>query len=359
MDINVICKLLQLGDSVVNCDVLHGGNINTSYKVTCASENGENDYLLQRINKNVFKNPVGVMSNIQKITEYINAKPKNMGFIALGYNTCADGKTFVVDENGDFWRARQFLDCVCFDNTDNLKVIEQAGIAFGEFQYLLDGFDASVLFESIPYFHNTVKRYGDLENALIFDSYNRKQECANEIEFILSNKALASKLVKGAMRGDIPMRVTHNDTKCNNVVFDKDTFEALSVIDLDTIMPGITAYDFGDGARSICCTSLEDEKDLNKVKFDLVKFDAFTKGFLHHLGSILSKNELYSLCDGVLIMTIELALRFLEDYLKGDFYFKTRYPKQNLYRARCQIALAKDIISKQKEIEEIVFKYSK
>ena len=358
MDINAICKLLQLDGEVINCEVLHGGNINTSHKITCKNGDVVHEYLLQRINKNVFKNPVGVMNNIALVADYVNAKKRSNGFVVLGFNKGVDGRSFLVDEKGDYWRARDYFDCICYNTTDNLQIIENAGKAFGEFQYLLDGFDADLLFESIPFFHNTVKRYIDFEAAVDADAFNRKSECQEEIDFIYQNKADACKLVKSARKGEIPLRVTHNDTKCNNVLFDLNTLEPLSVIDLDTIMPGLTAYDFGDGARSICCTSLEDEHDLSKVCFDLERFKAFTKGYLKNLGSIISKNEVDSLIDGVVSMTIELALRFLEDYLEGDVYFKTRYPKQNLYRTRCQIALCKDIISKKEEIKNIVYKYS-
>ena len=358
MEISAICKLLQFKGEFLSCEILQGGNINTTYKVTCDFHGVKIDYLLQRINKNVYKNPRGEMDNILKVTDYINSKPHDKGFSALKFNRCDDGVPYVIDENGDYWRAREFVDCLCFNITDNLFVVSEAGKAFGEFQYLLDGFPVEELFESIPNFHNTVKRYVDLEKAVLKDSFNRTTECEEEIKFLLSNKDTASLLVNAIEKGEIPIRVTHNDTKCNNVIFDKNTLKALAVIDLDTIMPGITAYDFGDGARSICCTSLEDEHDLTKVNFDLERFEAFTKGYLHHLSSIISKNELNSLVNGVIIMTIELASRFLEDYLNGDVYFKTHYPKQNLFRARCQIALAKDIISKSNEIQNIVLKYS-
>ena len=357
MEIYEICKQLQFEGELVRFEVIHGGNINTTYKVVLQTKQGEVNYLLQRINKNVFKNPAGVMDNIMRVTDYINSKPHTGDFSALRFRRTKTGEPFVIDDEGDYWRAREFVDCVCFDTTDNLTVIEGAGMAFGEFQYLLDGFPVDGLFESIPNFHNTVKRYETFENSVKLNLCGRNSECQSEIDFLLSYKNYASVLVNMAKSGEIPVRVTHNDTKCNNVIFDKKTLKALAVIDLDTIMPGLTAYDFGDGARSICCTSLEDEKNLNAVSFDLLRFEAFTKGYLTHLNSIISKKELLSLVDGVLVMTLELATRFLDDYLNGDTYFKTRYPKQNYYRAKCQIALCKDIIKKRSEIESIVKKY--
>ena len=359
MDIYSVCKALQFDGEVVKYEVLSGGNINTTYHVTCKNSNGEVDYLLQRINKNVFKKPEGIMGNIVNVTDYIANKSNNSNLKTLQFSKDVNGKAYVVDDNGDFWRAREFLDCVCFNTTDNLSVIEQAGIAFGEFQYLLDGYDASTLFESIPNFHNTVKRFENLEKAVSLDLAGRKSECASEIKFLIENKEKASILINLLNDGSLPLRVTHNDTKCNNVVFNKNTLKALAVIDLDTIMSGLTAYDFGDGARSICCTSLEDEADLSKVTFDLKRFEAFTKGYLSHLRATLTNNEIYSLIDGVFVMTIELASRFLEDYLNGDVYFKISYKNQNLLRARCQIALCKDIIAKSDKIKQIILKYTK
>ena len=357
MNIKSICKELQLG-ALYKYEALTSGNINVTYCVFTKDGSELNEYLLQRINKNVFKNPVAVMDNIVKVTEYIAEHKTRSKLCPLCFNKTKDGKSYVVDEEGNYWRARQFLDCVTYDTTDDLKVIEEAGFAFGEFQTLLDGFDASVLYESIPDFHNTEKRINDLKNAIEYSSSKRKEEAAEEIEYVLSNESTAVSLCEMLKRGEIPLRVTHNDTKCNNVVFNKHTHEALAVIDLDTIMPGLTAYDFGDGARSICCTTEEDEADLDKVKFRLDKFEAFTKGYLGKLGHILTENEKKTLGISCYVMTLELASRFLEDYLNGDTYFKINYEKQNLLRTRCQIALAKDIMNKINDINAIVKKYS-
>ena len=357
MSLNTICKKLQFDGPIIKYEILHGGNINTTYHITCAGKNGNKEYLLQRVNKNVFKKPNEVMQNIISVTEFINNKPHG-DFCALRFNKSVNGEAFIVDDNGDFWRAREFIDCVCFDYTDNLSVIEEAGVAFGEFQYLLDGFNASNLYETIPNFHNTINRYLNFEESVLNAILERKAESVNEIEFLLKYKEKACALENMYLDGYIPLRVTHNDTKCNNVIFNKNTLKALAVIDLDTIMPGLSAYDFGDGARSISCTTLEDEHDLTKVKFDLTRFEAFTKGYLSHLSKILSKNEIESLSSGVFSMSIELASRFLADYLDGDTYFKTTYNKQNLFRARCQIALCKDILAKEDKIKEIINKYS-
>ena len=318
----------------------------------------KNEYLLQRINKNVFKNPVGVMQNIAYVTEYIAQNSLDNELSVLLFNRTEEGTPYVIDELDNFWRCCQYLDCVTFNTTDNLQVIEEAGYAFGKFQQSLQGFDASKLAETIVDFHNTPKRIENLEKAIKFSADKRKSLCGEEIDYILKFKELSSTLLNMYNDGELPLRVTHNDTKCNNVVFNKNTLKALAVIDLDTIMPGLTAYDFGDGARSICCTTEEDEKDLSKVKFDLDKFERFAKGFLSAIGSTLTKNELKTLGVSCFVLTIELAARFLEDYLNGDIYFKITYEDQNLLRTKCQIALCKDIYAKLDKINEIIEKYS-
>ncbi len=359
MDIYTICKSLNLNGELKSYDVITAGNINTTYHVITKRGKANYEYLLQKINKNVFKDPVNVMKNIVNVSNYIANNFKKSYLKVLTFNTTDEGKPYLIDEAGNFWRSREFYDCITFNSTNNLKIIEEAGSAFGEFQYLLDGFDASTLYESIPNFHNTKKRIENLEKAIAYSISERKNHCYEEIGYILANKVIACKLCDMLESGELPLRVTHNDTKCNNVIFDKTTLKALAVIDLDTIMSGLTAYDFGDGARSICSTTEEDEKDLTKVKFNIEKFISFTKGYLKPLKGTLTENEIKTLGLGVYIMTLELASRFLEDYLNGDVYFKTKFSEHNLVRARCQIALCKDIWEKIDEINEIIVKYSK
>ena len=360
MEIKEICKTFNFLGELQSYDVLTSGNINATYHVVCKNGENVNQYILQRINKNVFKNPAGVMYNIVGITDYMKNSCKNSNLLVLDYITSSsDGEPYIIDEMGNFWRARQFVESVSYNTTDDLFIVEETGRAFGEFQYLLDGFDASKLFESIPYFHNTKKRIENLEKTLKFNVNKRKQECQEEIEYILSHKNLAETLVNLLEEDKLPLRVTHNDTKCNNVLFDKNTHKALAIIDLDTIMSGLSAYDFGDGARSICATTFEDETDLNKVKFSLDKFEYFTKGYLTKLKGVLTEMEISTLAISVFIMTLELASRFLQDYINGDTYFKIVYPDHNLRRTKCQIALCKDIYSKLDKMKEIVEKYSK
>ncbi len=359
MDIYTICKELNLNGDLKAYDVITAGNINTTYHVTTKSGRNTFDYLLQKINKNVFKDPVNVMRNIVNVYDYISNKGVETNLRMLNFNTTNDGNPYLIDEMGNFWRAREYLDCVTFNTTDNLQIIEEAGSAFGEFQRLLDGYDASTLFESIPNFHNTKKRIDNLEKAIAYSISNRKNNCFEEIGYILANKVIACKLCEMLETNELPLRVTHNDTKCNNVIFNKKTLKAIAVIDLDTIMSGLTAYDFGDGARSICCSTDEDEVDLTRVYFNLDKFRSFAKGYLGSIKSTLTENEIKTLGLGVYIMTLELASRFLEDYLNGDIYFKTRKDEHNLLRARCQIALCKDIWQKMDEINNIILEYSR
>ncbi len=359
MDIYTICKELNLNGELKSYDVITAGNINTTYHVTTKSGRNTFDYLLQKINKNVFKDPVNVMKNIVNVYDYILNKGAETYLKMLNFNMTSDGKPYLIDEMGNFWRAREYLDCVTFNTTDNLQIIEEAGAAFGEFQRLLDGYDASTLYESIPNFHNTKKRIDNLEKAIAYSISNRKNNCFEEIGYILANKVIGCKLCDMLETNELPLRVTHNDTKCNNVIFNKKTLNAIAVIDLDTIMSGLTAYDFGDGARSICCSTDEDEVDLTKVYFNLDKFRSFAKGYLGTIKSILTENEIKTLGLGVYVMTLELASRFLEDYLNGDIYFKTRKDEHNLLRTRCQIALCKDIWQKMDDINKIILEYSK
>lgn len=357
MDIKNVCERLQLEGVLTNYQIMKGGNINTTYHVFCKNGEKTNEYLLQKINKNVFSNPAKVMKNIVEVTEYINNHLTSSEHASVTYCKCENGDPYMIDENGDFWRARQYLDCVCFDKTDDLFIIEQAGLAFGEFQYMLDGYDSESLYETIPNFHNTRKRINDLEKAYNYSVDVRRNYCKEEVDYILKNKDKASLLCDLLKQGKLPSRVTHNDTKCNNVVFSKTTLRPLAVIDLDTIMPGLCGYDFGDGARSICCTTMEDEKDLSKVAFNLDKFESFTKGYLTYLKSSLTDLEKQTLGDSIYSMTVELASRFLLDYINGDTYFKISYEDHNLVRTRCQLALAKDIDLKMEKIRAIINKY--
>ena len=263
-----------------------------------------------------------------------------------------------MDEKDGFWRCARFIDdSVTFNITDNPTVIEEAGKAFGEFQMYLADFPVQDLNIVIPHFHNTVLRYETFENSVRRNDTGRADGVKVEIQKYLSLKEIATKMYKMQRAGELPLKVTHNDTKCNNVLFDKTTFRHLSVIDLDTVMPGLVGFDFGDAIRFTANTCDEDEKDVSTVKLDMDKFEAFTRGFLSAVGQTLSENEKGTLALGAVTMTVECGMRFLTDYLDGDKYFKISREEQNLDRARCQLALAEDMITRIDEMNKVVDKY--
>lgn len=360
--IEKICRKFGIDGEYLSYELLTNGHINTTYKVYFVRRGEVKDYILQRINVYVFKNPEAVMENIVKVTEYIREKIKATGVSAkryvLHYQPTENGKYYFVDEKDGFWRCARFIDdSVTFNITDNPTVIEEAGKAFGEFQMYLADFPVQDLNIVIPHFHNTVLRYETFENSVRRNDTGRADGVKVEIQKYLSLKEIATKMYKMQRAGELPLKVTHNDTKCNNVLFDKTTFSHLSVIDLDTVMPGLVGFDFGDAIRFTANTCDEDEKDVSIVKLDMDKFEAFTRGFLSAVGQTLSENEKNTLALGAVTMTVECGMRFLTDYLDGDKYFKISREEQNLDRARCQLALAEDMITRIDEMNEVVDKY--
>lgn len=360
--IEKICRKFGIDGEYLSYELLTNGHINTTYKVYFVRRGEVKDYILQRINVYVFKNPEAVMENIVKVTEYIREKIKATGVSAkryvLHYQPTENGKYYFVDEKDGFWRCARFIDdSVTFNITDNPTVIEEAGKAFGEFQMYLADFPVQDLNIVIPHFHNTVLRYETFENSVRRNETGRADGVKDEIQKYLSLKEIATKMYKMQRAGELPLKVTHNDTKCNNVLFDKTTFRHLSVIDLDTVMPGLVGFDFGDAIRFTANTCDEDEKDVSIVKLDMDKFEAFTRGFLSTVGQALSENEKNTLALGAVTMTVECGMRFLTDYLDGDKYFKISRKEQNLDRARCQLALAEDMITRIDEMNAVVDKY--
>ncbi len=365
MTVKNICDNFLIDGDFVGYQILSGGNINQTFLVTYLVNGKTRSYVIQKINKFVFKNPISVMENIVGVSSHIahklsiNSPEININRKVLRCVLRQNSLPYFVDDNDDYWRCYIFVDnSLTFDNPSSLNVIEQAGEAFGEFQELLSDYTATSLNVTIPDFHNTKKRYFDFENSIEDNRFKRKNSIVKELEFIKSRKDYALLFSNLIIENSIPLRVTHNDTKCNNVLFDKNTLEALTVVDLDTVMPGLTAYDYGDAIRSIASTTDEDEVKIDLIDFNLKKFEAFTKGFLNKLRGSLTQNELDTLSDGILVMTIELAMRFLKDYLDGDVYFKTQYIDHNLIRARNQITLAKKIEEKMNCIKQTIKIYS-
>ena len=348
-----IGQKFRLPGEIYSYRVITMGNINSTYRATYMNEDKTlKSYLFQKINTHVFKSPVEIMENIDKVTTFIREKYPNQ--ITLHFHHTDEGLNYYICDEDSFWRVINYVESVTFDNTEDLKVIEATGKAFGEFQTQLSDFDGALLYETIPDFHNTKKRLDTLFGHVEEDPCNRVESVKAELDYIASVREKAAELSVQFANGEIPKRVTHNDTKCNNVLFDKKTKEPIVVIDLDTIMPGMSMYDFADAVRFIANTSVEDEPDISKVFFDTGKFRAFAKGFIGATHTSLETVEISNLVKAAFSITIELAARFLDDYITGDKYFKCRYPKHNLVRTRCQLELAKDIERKWEELEWIV-----
>lgn len=357
-----VCKRFNLAGKYRYYEVINSGHINTTYCVYYYRNNEIKDYILQRVNTYVFEKPVEMMENISKVTEYIRAKIKQVKKTAkrdvLHYSYTDDGSYYTFLDDGSFWRCCRYIDdSVCFTETDNLQVVEEAGKAFGEFQLYLSDYPVQDLHIVIPHFHNTVNRYQQFRDAINADAVGRRAGVQALIDGYMELEEIATKLYRMQKEGILPLRVTHNDTKISNVLFDAKTLTHLSVIDLDTVMPGLVAFDFGDALRVVASTAAEDEQDMSKIAFDIEKYDAFAKGFVTAVKDTLTENEKRTLALGAVAMTIECGIRFLADYLNGDKYFKVLYSEHNLIRAKGHLVLSKDMIAHLDEMQEIVDKY--
>lgn len=342
----------RLAGELESYELITHGNINTTYCVNY--KNPDKRYIFQKVNTYVFREPVEIMKNIDMVTEHIRGKQTGKAVPALHYHHTEEGKNYWFGDDGDFWRVSNSFDALTLQASSDPEVLRQAGRAFGEFQWKLSDFDASLLFETIPNFHNTKKRLEGFFENVEKDEFGRVSEVKEEIEFVRRHREIAEKLTNLLEKGIIPIRVTHNDTKINNVLFDKETGEPLVVIDLDTVMPGLAAHDFGDAVRFAANTAAEDEKDLSKVSFNLDLYRGFAEGFISATADILTPEEIDTMALGALTIAIELGMRFLDDYITGDKYFKTSYEGHNLVRTRCQFALAMDMEKKFDEMNKIV-----
>ncbi len=340
------------------------GHINDTFVVVCRL-NGKTTvkYLLQRMNHEIFKNPDRLMKNIAGVTSFLRDKiiinggdPKRE---TLNVVPTKDGYSYYVDSIGSYWRSYLFIDdTVSYDLVERTEDFYLSAVAFGKFQRLLADYPAHTLYETIKDFHNTRVRFENLKKAINKDICSRAKYVKDEIEFALAREADAGILVGMLERGELPLRVTHNDTKLNNILFDKKTNRPVCIIDLDTIMPGLSVYDFGDSIRFGASTGAEDEKDLSKINFSLELYEAYVKGFLEGTAGSLTKNELDMLPMGAKIMTYECGIRFLTDYLEGDRYFRIHREDHNLDRCRTQFKLVSDMEEKFDIMKEIVSKYS-
>ncbi len=350
-----IIKDFNLKGKLKDIQCIGTGNINDTYRAIMQYYDGEKSYIIQRVNHKVFTEPLKIAENVGRVTRHINAKLKaekayDIRRRVLKYYTKADGQCYHIDESGNYWRVVSYVyGAVCVSDPD-IQHLRSAGKAFGEFQKQLADFYADTLYETIPDFHNTRKRYADLIAAAEADVMGRLDEVREEYNYLLAMQLKAEYLCYLCDLGKLPLRVVHNDTKCNNVMFDIDTDEPLAVIDLDTVMPGLVAHDFGDAVRFAANPGGEDNDDISKVYLDLDYYNAFIEGFLPQVKDTATQDEIESLPDGILVITLELAARFLADYLNGDVYFKCKKPMHNLIRTRAQIALAKDIDAKMPEL---------
>lgn len=337
------------------------GHINTTYIVRYDLPDGNViKYIVQKVNHNVFKNVDDLMDNIFSVTSFLRDKIRDYGGDedreTLHFITTKSGDKYYTDEEGDYYRAYVFVrNSTSYDAVDSPELFRKSGSAFGKFQRLLSDFPAETLNETIPNFHNTVWRYrNEFIPAVRNDVARRAQDVVDEIAFVTNRADDMHLLTDLASAGQLPLRVTHNDTKLNNVIFDEDTDEAICVIDLDTVMPGLAHYDFGDSIRFGANTAAEDEEDLSKVSINLDYFKAYAEGFLAEAGDSLNQYEIDNLAFSAKLMTLECGMRFLTDYLNGDTYFKTAYPEHNLVRARNQFKLVEDMEDKMSKMEKII-----
>ena len=344
-----------------SCEVYGNGHINSTFKIECKDGNSVTRYILQKINSNIFPDTDALTENIENVTEFLKEKiTKRGGDVlreTLSLVPTVEGKNYYTDENGENWRSYIFIeDTVCYDKIENPKDFYKCGYAFGNFQNLLADFPAEKLHEVILNFHNTPIRYETFKKAVSADICGRAKSVRKEIDFVNAHASDMSLLTDMLKKGEIPLRVTHNDTKLNNCMFDKNTGKTICVIDLDTVMPGLRAYDYGDSIRYGATTGAEDEIDLSKVNFSLELFKSYTEGFIKACGESMSYQEALSLPIGAKIMTLECGMRFLTDYLEGDTYFKTTRENHNLDRCRTQFKLVSDMEKQWDKMNDIVLR---
>ncbi len=321
------------------------GHINTTYLAVFSS--GE-QYILQSINTAVFRDVDGLMDNIVRVTSFLHERLKEQGGDenrgTLTVIPALDGRPYLADENGQVWRLYTNVNhVVTYEKADSTDLMYQAGLAVGRFQALLADFSVEGLHETIPDFHNTPKRYRDFERAVSKDVCGRAASVTEEIAFVRARREELSVFMDLHKRGELPLRVTHNDAKLANILFDETTLQAVCLCDLDTVMPGFAPFDFGDAVRSGAATAAEDETDSKRITLSLPLYRACLKGFLKGVGGRLTEEEIQLLPMGAKLMTLECGMRFLADYLEGDVYFKTDYERQNLDRCRTQLALVADM----------------
>ena len=362
-DVGQIAKQFQIYGDFLSAEPYGTGHINDTFLVTYNQAGGDVRYIFQRINHSIFKDPPSLMENIIRVTEHIRGKLKAAGVTDISRRVLTviptlDGAGYVRSADGNYWRAYFFIEGArTYDVLETLEQAYQAAKAIGEFQCHLADLPEPALVETIPDFHNARKRYKTFLEVLEKDPCGRAASAKAEIDYLNANAGLFEVLAKRVEAGEIPVRTTHNDTKINNVMIDDETHEGVCVIDLDTVMPGLALYDFGDIVRTTASNSEEDEKDLSKVKAEIPRFEAILKGYLDGAGAFLSQAEVDHLVHSGKLITMIIGTRFLTDYLDGDHYFKVHRDGHNLDRCRTQFKLVQSLTEQEEALTQLVKQY--
>jgi hypothetical protein len=353
-DVRAVARHFQIAGDFTGAAPYGSGHINDTYCVQFDQGGTPMRYIFQRINHNVFKTPVALMENVQRVTAHLAAKISGQPEASrrvLTLIAARDGLGWHIDADGNLWRAYIFVEKArTYDTVESSAQAFQAAKAFGQFQKLLADLPAPRLHDTIPDFHHTPRRFAALEKAIVADAANRAKLAKPEIEFALRHKAMCNVLLDA----NLPERVTHNDTKFNNVMLDDATGEGICVIDLDTVMPGLALYDFGDSVRTTTSPVKEDERDLSKVKMQFPMFEALARGYLSTAAEFLTPAEKKFLPFAGKLITFEIGIRFLTDFLSGDVYFKVHREGHNLDRCRTQFKLVESIEQQEEAMNKLV-----
>lgn len=361
-DLHAITAQFDLGGEVREISPHGSGYINDTFASTVQTADGPRRFIHQRVNHNVFKEPEKVIENIERVTVHLRGKILAAGGDplreTLNLVPARDGKSFYRDESGNYWRTFLFIEGArTYDVVDNPDQLYTASKAFGKFQKMVSDLPGPRLHETIVAFHDTRQRYRQFVEALEADRVNLAGSATEEVDFILARASDAPVLAELLDRGELPERIVHNDTKFNNVMIDDATGQAVCVVDLDTVMPGLAMYDFADSVRTGACPAAEDERDLSRVRMDMERFDRLAAGYLSEVRDFLSPAEIDRLAFAARLLTFEQAMRFLADYIAGDVYYKVHRPGHNLDRARTQIRLVEDMERKAEQMADAVARY--
>lgn len=362
--IEEIANEFAIAGEYIEGEEVHSGHINSTYIATFRKPSGSlSHYIFQRINEKVFKNPLAVMRNVEMVTRHINWKvlrvKRDLGGQTLNLYPARGGRFYAQGEGGGIWRCYNFIEgCKTYDIVENTRQAYQAAHAFGSFQDLVSDIDVDDIEETIPDFHDTPKRYARLMEVIEADPQGRVAGAQEEIDFIRARKDLTTRLIDLMNKGDLPVRITHNDTKINNVMIDTETDEAVCVIDLDTVMPGLSLYDFGDLVRTAVSPAAEDETDLSKVEVRMPMFEALAEGYMDSC-DCLCEAEIEQLAFSGILISLEIGIRFLTDHIEGDVYFKTMRDGHNLDRARTQLKLVERLEEQLDQMEAFVARLAK